>query len=92
MIVWPLGVREELQREVPRNESGRPTAKYFQKLTQNTGYPKLREHLGSVVTFMKLSKKWDDFMAKLDRIHSKFGTTLPIGLEYGQDEEGSTGS
>jgi hypothetical protein len=41
---------------------------------------------------MKLSKKWDDFMAKLDRIHPKFGTTLPIGLEYGQDEEGSTGS
>jgi hypothetical protein len=66
------GVLEELQNGVPRNESGRPTAKYFQKLTQNTGYPKLREHLGSVVTLMKLSTNWDDFMAKLDRFHPKF--------------------
>ena len=49
------GVRKELQQGIPRNEDGRPTKKYFQKLTQNTGYPKLREHLGSVVTLMKLS-------------------------------------
>src|SRR5262249_15959451 len=32
------GVRQELQVGIPRNESGRPTAKYFQKLTQNRGY------------------------------------------------------
>ncbi len=80
------GVREELQREVPRNEAGRPTAKYFQKLTQNTGYPKLREHLGSVVTLMKLSDKWEDFMDKLETIHPKFGQTIPMDLEYGKDE------
>src|SRR5690606_15503057 len=66
------GVREELQKGIPRNEAGRPTAKYFQKLTQNAGYPKLREHLGSVVTLMKLSDTWEDFMAKLDRLHPKF--------------------
>lgn len=79
------GVREELQREVPRNEAGRPTVKYFQKLTQNTGYPKLREHLGSVVTLMKLSSKWDDFMDKLEKIHPKFGKTIPMDLDYGND-------
>ncbi len=41
----------------------------FQRLTENVGYPKLREHLGSVVTLMKLSKDWDDFKGKLELIH-----------------------
>lgn len=81
------GVREELQRGVPRNDAGRPTAKYFQKLTQNTGYPKLREHLGSVVTLMKLSDDWEDFMLKLDRLHPRFGSTLPMEYEYKKEED-----
>lgn len=85
------GVREELQRGVPRNEAGRPTAKYFQKLTQNSGYPKLREHLGSIVTLMKLSTKWDDFMQKLDKFHPKFGTTIPLDLEYRQSDDDGRG-
>src|SRR4051794_10486376 len=38
-----------------------PTAKYFQKLTSNTGYPKLREHLGAVMAIMKLSTDYHDF-------------------------------
>lgn len=80
------GVREELQKGVPRNEAGRPTAKYFQKLTQNTGYPKLREHLGSIVTLMKLSDNWDAFIEKLDKFHPKFGATPPLDLEYGADD------
>ena len=85
------GVREELQKNIPRNEAGRPTVKYFQKLTQNTGYPKLREHLGSVVTLMKLSNKWDDFMNKLEMIHPKFGATIPIDLEYSREEDSGKG-
>lgn len=85
------GVREELQKGVPRNEAGRPTAKYFQKLTQNTGYPKLREHLGSIVTLMKLSDKWGDFMQKLDRFHPKFGSTIPMSLEYKAEDDSGKG-
>ena len=76
------GVRKELQQGIPRNEDGRPTKKYFQKLTQNTGYPKLREHLGSVVTLMKLSDTWDDFILKLDRLHPRYGETIPLPLDY----------
>lgn len=74
------GVKKELQHGVPRNEAGRPTAKYFQKLTRNTGYPKLREHLGSVITLMKLSDDWDDFMKKLDKFHPKFGNTVEMDI------------
>jgi hypothetical protein len=68
------GVLEELKRTQERNESGRPKHKLFQRLTQNVGYPKLREHLGSVTTIMKLSTDWDDFSDKLDEIHPKIDT------------------
>ena len=86
------GVREELQKGVPRNDEGRPTAKYFQKLTQNTGYPKLREHLGSIVMLMKLSNKWDDFMEKLDRFHPKFGANYSMNFsEYKKEDDDGKG-
>jgi hypothetical protein len=80
------GVLEELKRVTPRDESGRPKQKYFQRLTSNLGYPKLREHLGSVVTLMKLSDGWRDFLEKLDRIHPKYGDTLPLPLDFDEYE------
>ena len=45
-------VLEELKRVTPRSDNGRYKDKFFQRLTSNVGYPKLREHLGSVVTLM----------------------------------------
>ena len=76
------GVLEELRRVTPRDDKGRRKHRYFQRLTNNTGYPKLREHLGSVVTLMKLSTSWPDFMEKLDRIHPRVGDTIPLPLSY----------
>lgn len=76
------GVLDELKKVQVRGASG-PKHKLFQRLTQNVGYPKLREHLGSVVTLMKLSKDWDDFKAKLDLLHPKTEgdqATLPIDM------------
>jgi hypothetical protein len=75
------GVLDELKKVTPRSEAGRPKAKYFQSLTSNIGYPKLREHLGSVVTMMRLSDTWQDFMAKLDRFHPRYGETLQLPLD-----------
>ncbi len=50
-------VLSELKKLAQRNDAGRPTHKYFQRLTANMGYPKLREHLGAVVAIMKLQRK-----------------------------------
>jgi P63C domain-containing protein len=75
------GVLDELKRLIPRDEKGRAKAKYFQQLTSNLGYPKLREHLGSVVTIMKLSRDWTDFTHKLDQIHPRVGDTIPLPFE-----------
>lgn len=75
------GVLDELKRVTPKNDSGRHKDKLFQRLTTNVGYPKLREHLGSVVTMMKLSTNWHDFLAKLDRFHPRYGETMPLPLD-----------
>lgn len=83
------GVLEELKDVTEKSESGRGKHKMFQRLTSNVGYPKLREHLGSVVTIMKLSDDYPDFKAKLDRLHPKYGTTMPLALDY--DEEPDSG-
>lgn len=85
------GVLDELKKIVPRNDEGRPTAKYFQKLTANVGYPKLREHLGSVVTLMKLSEDYGDFMFKLNRIHPPYGQQMLIPYEYDPAEDSGKG-
>ena len=76
------GVLDELKKLTPRDEEGRTRDRYFQRLTSNHGYPKLREHLGSVVTMMKLSDDWHDFMGKLDRFHPRYGSTPQLPLEF----------
>ena len=78
------GVLEELKRATPRNESGRHKDKLFQRLTNNVGYPKLREHLGSVVTAMKLSSSWHDFVGKLDRLHPRYEETMQLPFDDGK--------
>jgi hypothetical protein len=75
------GVLAELKKVTERDDEGRRKHRFFQRLTTNVGYPKLREHLGSVVATMKLSSDWTDFMEKLNRVHPPIGTTLPLPLE-----------
>ena len=75
------GVLDELKAVQRRGTTGKPKDRLFQRLTTNAGYPKLREHLGSVVTLMKLSDDWDSFKLNLDRIHPKFDETMPLELD-----------
>jgi hypothetical protein len=74
-------VLEELKRTVPKTASGKPKHHLHRKLTQDVGHPKLREHLSSVITIMKLSDGYGDFKRKLDRIHPRYDETLPLALE-----------
>lgn len=79
------GVLDELKRVAERNDAGRPRHKYFQRLTSNAGYPKLREHLGSVTSIMKLSGDWSDFITKLDQIHPRYGETIVLPFDNEPD-------
>jgi hypothetical protein len=84
------GVLDELRKVNPKGETGRRKHKNFQWLTNNVGYPKLREHLGSVVAIMKLSSDWYDFRAKLDKLHPRYEPTQ-LALEFADDDEPDTG-
>jgi len=81
-------VLEQLKMRVPRNDAGRPIAKFSQMLTRNIGYPKLREHLGAVIATMRLSSDWHDFHAKLDRNYPRFSGPTQTAFDFGEDDEG----
>jgi hypothetical protein len=77
------GVLDELRTTTPKLSSGKRKHHFHRKLTSTIGHPKLREHLSSVVTIMKLSSDYNDFKSKLDIIHPVYGETIPI--EFGDD-------
>ena len=83
------GVLRELRNVTLRDEQGRTRHRYFQRLTSNTGYPKLRELLGAVVAIMRLSQDWHDFVNKLDQQYPRYGDTLPLSLLFeGKSDDG----
>lgn len=60
-------------------------AKLFQWLTDDVGHPKLREHLASIVTILKLSKTPQEFKDNVDRVHIRYGYTQIIPFDYPLD-------
>lgn len=74
-------VLEELKRTTPKNNSGNRKHRFFQKLTAELGHPKLREHMASILTIMRLSLDYEDFYNKLERIHPKYGSTLQLPFD-----------
>lgn len=71
------GVLAELKKEASKDER---KGKLHQRLTPALGHPKLREHLASVTTVMKLSGDYDDFLGKLDTVHPRYGDTFKLGI------------
>ncbi|QQE90854.1 P63C domain-containing protein [Azotobacter chroococcum] len=72
------GLLAELKRE---NAKDSKKGRLHQRLTTDTGHPKLREHLASAVTIMKLSKDYQDFIVKMNMIHPRYGDTLSLELD-----------
>jgi hypothetical protein len=85
------GVLAELKKITPRRESGRLKHKYFQRLTHNIGYPKLREHLGAVVAIMRLSDSYHDFIRKMDQHYPRYGETMALPMDYRADKDSGLG-
>ncbi len=50
-------------------------------LTNEIGHPKLRERLASVVSIMKLSDNYQDFIQKLNRLHPRLQTSKEAVLD-----------
>lgn len=70
-------IREELEKRNPKLPSGTRRHKHHQHLSEDFGHPRLREHLSSVITLMKISPTWRKFMEYLNRALPK-QTTLPL--------------
>lgn len=83
------GVLDELKRTTPKAQSGRHKQQLHRRLTPELGHPKLREHLASVVTIMKLSENYPDFKRKLDRIHTRYGETIEMNLGESDTDDGT---
>lgn len=73
------GVLEELKSQTPKLPSGARKHQMHRKLTPEMGHPKLREHLASVITIMKLSSDYGEFKLKLEQIHPAYdGDQVPL--------------
>ncbi|SDA51009.1 P63C domain-containing protein [Mesorhizobium qingshengii] len=77
------GIREELRNTTPKLPSGRRKHHMHRKLTPDMGHPKLREHLASVTTIMRLSSNYEEFKRNLDKIHPRYGET--IAMDFGSE-------
>jgi len=53
-------------------------AKLHQALTHDIGHPRLKEHLASIVAIEKLSKTPAEFFANVNKVHVRYGQTLPL--------------
>lgn len=56
-------------------------SRLHQWLTSDVGHPKLREHLASIVTLLKLARTPREFQELVERIHPRFGDTYQIDFE-----------
>lgn len=61
------GVLEELKRITPRDDKGRLKHRYHQRLTEDVGHPRLREHLSAVLALMRASDDWHSFYRAINR-------------------------
>jgi hypothetical protein len=56
-------------------------ARLHQWLTHEMGHPKLREHLASIVTLLKISSTPEQFKRLVNQVHPRFGDTIPFDFD-----------
>lgn len=76
----------ELKKAASRAEK---KAKLHQWLTTDIGHPKLREHLASIIAIQKLSKDPQDFIANVDQVHPRYGSTQKMDFGFPDEDERS---
>lgn len=72
------GIRAELERRMPKTESGRNKGRFHQLFTEDIGHPALAQHIHAVITLMKASQSWDLFKLMIDTALPRRGDTLQL--------------
>lgn len=67
----PKGVTEELKSRTPKSKEGNYTARFHQSLSLEIGEPHLEKQLVSVITLMKISDNWNDFMYNFNKVYGQ---------------------
>ena len=72
------GIREELERRMPRTPRGTKRGKLHQLFTDDIGHPALAQHIHAVTTLMRAAANWDQFKWMLGRSLPKRGDNLQL--------------
>jgi len=75
------GVLEELKRITPKDDKGRRKYRYHQRLTQDIGHPKLRDHISGTIALMRATPDWRSFQRLLQRAFPKINTSLELPFD-----------
>lgn len=82
------GVLAELRRKNPIVKPGQRKHKHFQWLTNDVGDPRLREHLSSVITLMKVGDTYEQFYSMMNRALPPYSEEPLLALiEQSEDNE-----
>lgn len=74
------GVLDELRRLTPKDAKGHRKNRFHQRLTEDVGHPRLREHLEATTALMRASNDWDGFHRLLQRAYPKVNTNLELDI------------
>lgn len=74
------GVLEALRRLNPSQSEGGRDHYHHQHLTEQEGFPALKDHLSKVVVLMKAAPNWESFMRLMDRALPKYGENYELLL------------
>jgi hypothetical protein len=80
------GVLKELKEITPKDDKGRRKHRYHQRLTEDIGNPRLREHLWAVIALMRASSNWRNFYSLLNRAFPKWEDHPRLFIEYEENE------
>ncbi len=75
------GVLDELREKNPMLPNRRRKVKHHQWLTRDIGHPRLREHIFTLLAFMRAAPNWGTFKRNVERAFPVFHENLHLPLE-----------
>lgn len=84
----PQGVLDELRNNVPKSETGNPTARFHQLLTDDIGSPHLTAQINQIVTLFQLSDNMQEMWNNFQKLKLRQSGQLDLPFKF--DEKGHT--
>ena len=69
------------EKSTPKDDKGRRKHRYHQRLTEDVGHPRLREHIEATTALMRASNDYSGFHRLLQRAYPKINTNLELEID-----------